>query len=109
MGETRFVLDSVPETKLAAANEPGIRRARFNPAAIVGGYWFVTPEGTLWVSRHDGLWGKSWELRAHGDSLTGREHLRTDVPNARHEPKPVAAVRMSSCDVEPASSPAPDA
>ena len=98
MGDARVALDSVRQTRLAAGEEPGIRQARFAPEpAIVGGYWFVTRGGVVWITRHDGLWGTTYELRVHGDSLVGRRHVRTDVPNARGEPVPAAMARLPSC------------
>lgn len=98
MGDARVALDSVRQTRLAAGEEPGIRQARFAPTpAIVGGYWFVTREGVVWITRHDGLWGTTYEMRVRGDSLVGRRHVRTDVPNARDEPVPAAMARLQSC------------
>lgn len=96
----QVLLDSVPDLKLNA-DRPAVRRALFSPEpAIVGGYWYVTAEGEVWVFRHDGLWGRSWELAVRGDSLVGRGWLRTDVPGQRHEPEPAVAVRVDGCEVD---------
>jgi hypothetical protein len=101
MEDGQFALDSVQDVKLNA-DRPGVRLARFAPEpAIVGGYWFVTERGALWLFRHDGLWGRSYEFAVRGDSLVGRAFLRTDVPNARDEPKPAVALRTTTCRVGP--------
>jgi hypothetical protein len=93
------LLDSLQDMKLNA-DRPAVRRAVFAPEpAIVGGYWFVTAEGAVWVFRHDGLWGRSWEFAVRGDSLVGREWMRTDVPGQRSEPEPAVAVRTAACRV----------
>lgn len=93
-------LDSVQDMKLNA-DRPAVRRAVFAPEpAIVGGYWFVTAEEAVWVFRHDGLWGRSYEFAVRGDSLVGREWMRTDVPGQRSEPEPAVAVRVGGCDAE---------
>jgi len=105
----QFALDSVPDAKLNA-DRPGVRLARFAPTpAIVGGYWFVTERGALWVFRHDGLWGRSYEFAVRGDSLVGRAFVRTDVPHARHKPVPVLALRTLTCRVGPRADPQPTA
>ena len=101
MGDERFALDSVPDVKLNA-DRPGVRLARFAPTpAIVGGYWFVTERGALWVFRHDGIWGRSYEFALRGDSLVGRAFLRTDVLDARNVPTRVTALRTLTCRVGP--------
>ncbi|HEX8245460.1 MAG TPA: hypothetical protein VF541_18255 [Longimicrobium sp.] len=101
MGDGQFALDSVPDLKLNA-DRPGVRRARFGPTpAVVGGYWFVTSRGALWLFRHDGLWGRSFEFTAKGDSLVGRGWVRTDVPSAHDPPERAVAVRTASCRVPP--------
>jgi hypothetical protein len=97
LGDSRFTLDSLPDT--AITHERGIRVARFTPRPIVGGYWFVTAPGVVWVSRHDGLWGRTYEFRVRGDSLVGRSWVRTDVPTARPAAEPAAAVRTTGCSV----------
>ncbi|HEX6747885.1 MAG TPA: hypothetical protein VF092_11395 [Longimicrobium sp.] len=103
MGDGQFALDTVPDLKLNA-DRPGVRVARFGPTpAIVGGYWFVTARGEVWLVRHDGLWGRSYEFRARGDSLVGRGWLRTDVPGRESPPEPATAVRTASCRVPPAA------
>ncbi|HLL84302.1 MAG TPA: hypothetical protein VK420_16685 [Longimicrobium sp.] len=103
MEDEQFALDSVPDAKLNG-DRPGVRLARFAPtSAIVGGYWFVTERGALWVFRHDGLWGRSYELAVRGDSLVGRAFVRTDVPHARDEPTPAVALRTLTCRVGPRS------
>lgn len=105
MGDGQFALDSVPDVKLNA-DRPGVRLARFAPTpAIVGGYWYVTDRGSLWVFRHDGLWGRSYQFAVRGDSLVGRAFVRTDVPHARHEPEPALAVRTLTCRVGPRGDP----
>lgn len=97
MERGEVLLDSVPDLKLNE-DRPAVRRALFAPEpAIVGGYWFVTAEGAVWVFRHDGLWGRSWEFAVRGDSLVGREWLRTDVPTQRSEPEAAVAVRAEGC------------
>lgn len=107
MGDEQFALDSVPDAKLNA-DRPGVRLARFAPTpAIVGGYWFVTERGVLWVFRHDGLWGRSYEFAVRGDSLVGRAFLRTDVPHARDRPTPALALRTLTCRVGPRADPRP--
>jgi hypothetical protein len=101
MGDEQFALDSVPDVKLNAGR-PGVRLARFAPTpAIVGGYWFMTERGALWVFRHDGLWGRSYELAVRGDSLVGRAFVRTDAPHARDEPARAMALRTLTCRVGP--------
>jgi hypothetical protein len=98
MERGEVLLDSVQDMKLNA-DRPAVRRAVFAPEpAIVGGYWFVTAEGAVWVFRHDGLWGRSWEFAVRGDSLVGREWMRTDVPGQRSEPERAVAVRVEGCD-----------
>ena len=105
MERGEVLLDSVPDLKLNA-DRPAVRRALFAPEpAIVGGYWFVTAEGAVWVFRHDGLWGRSWEFAVRGDSLVGREWLRTDVPGQRSEPEPAVAVRVGRCEVDGVDAP----
>ena len=107
MGDGQFTLDSVPDLKLNA-DRPGVRRALFAPTPpIVGGYWFVTGRGAVWLFRHDGLWGRSFEFTAKGDSLVGRGWVRTDVPSARNPPEPAVAVRTASCQVQPPAGPQP--
>lgn len=101
MNEVQFVLDSVPETRLYSG-APGVRRARFAPEpAIVGAYWFINEKGALWVARHDGLWGTSYDFRVSGDSLVGVRWVGTDVPGRGDPPTPAVAVRTSSCPPEP--------
>jgi len=101
MGGEELVLDSLPDLKLNA-DRPGVRQARFAPTpAIVGAYWFVTQRGAVRVVRHDGLWGRTFELTARGDSLVGRGWLRTDVPTQRNPPQPAVAVRSASCRTPP--------
>ena len=101
MGDEQFALDSVPDAKLNA-ERPGVRLARFAPTpAVVGGFWFVTEQGALWVFRHDGLWGRSYEFEVRGDSLVGRAFVRTDVLNARDEPTPAIGLRTLTCRVGP--------
>lgn len=96
----QVLLDSLPDLKLNE-DRPAVRRALFAPEpAIVGGYWFVTADEMVWVFRHDGLWGRSWEFAVRGDSLVGREWLRTDVPGQRSEPEPAVAVRVGRCEPE---------
>lgn len=95
----QVLLDSLQDMKLNA-DRSAVRRALFAPEpAIVGGYWFVTAEGAVWVFRHDGLWGRSYEFAVRGDSLVGREWMRTDVPGQRSEPKAAVAVRGGACQV----------
>lgn len=101
MTNEQFVLDTVPETE--HYREPGVRRARFAPPAIVGAYWFIDEKGKVWVARHDGLWGRSYEFTARGDSLVGRSWVGTDVPDARPAPTPATAVRTQSCPPPPAA------
>jgi len=101
MGDEQFALDSVADVKLNA-DRPGVRLARFAPTpAIVGGSWFVTEGGALWVFRHDGLWGRSYEFAVRGDTLVGRAFVRTDVPHARDEPARTMALRTLTCRVGP--------
>jgi hypothetical protein len=101
MEEEQFALDSVPDAKLNA-DRPGVRVARFAPTpAIVGGYWFVTERGALWLFRHDGVWGRSYEFAVRGDSLVGQAFLRTDVPHARDKPTRAVALRTLTCRVGP--------
>jgi hypothetical protein len=105
MGDEQFALDSVSDAKLNA-DRPGVRLARFAPTpAIVGGYWFMNERGVLWVFRHDGLWGRSYEFAVRGDSLVGRAFVRTDVPDARDEPTRAVALRTLTCRVGPRSDP----
>jgi hypothetical protein len=100
VGDSRFVLDTVPETRLHGA-QPGIRRARFAPEpAIVGAYWFINQKGAVWVFRNDGLWGTSYDLQVRGDSLIGWRWIGTDVPDARPAPTAAVAVRTTSCPPE---------
>ena len=102
VGDSRFVLDTVPETRLHGAR-PGIRRARFAPEpAIVGAYWFINRKGAVWVFRNDGLWGTSYDFRVRGDSLVGVRWIGTDVPGRGDPPTPAVAVRARSCPPEPA-------
>jgi len=87
----RVYLDSVAQTGTSLAG-PGVRRALFAPdAPIVYGYWFVTRARRIWVVRHDGLWGRSWELEARGDSLVGTHYLHSDMGWELR--RPAAAVR----------------
>jgi hypothetical protein len=103
VGDSRFVLDTVPETRLHGA-QPGIRRARFAPEpAIVGAYWFIDQEGAVWVFRNDGLWGTSYDFRVRGDSLVGVRWIGTDVPDARPAPAAAVAARTEACPPEPES------
>jgi len=97
MGDGEFALDSVPDLKLNS-DRPGVRRVTFSPTpAIVGGYWFVSTGGAVWVVRHDGLWGRSYEFAVRGDSLVGKAFTRTDVPTAEPTPEPAVAVRTAVC------------
>ena len=99
--DQQFVLDTVPETRLHG-DQPGVRRARFAPEpAIVGAYWFINEKGAVWVFRHDGLWGMSYDFRAKGDSLVGVRWIGTDVPGRGSPPTPAVAVRTESCPPEP--------
>jgi hypothetical protein len=96
-----FSLDSVPGTRSASAPEPGVRRARFSPDADVApAYWYVTPQGKLWVVHHEG-WGASYELVQRGDSLAGQIHLQSHVVGSQFSPTPISAVRATGCPAEP--------
>lgn len=103
LGDQQFALDAASDQKIT--HERGIRVARFGPQPpIVGGYWFVTPGGVVWLSRHDGLWGRTWEFRPRGDTLVGQSRVRTDVPSANPTPEPATAVRAAACTVPAADS-----
>ena len=97
-----FSLDSVPGTRFPSPPEPGIRRARFEfvPFPRSGhGYWFVTPQGRVWVVSREG-WGVTYELVQRGDSLVGKTHLHSHVVGAQFSPTPVGAVRATGCPAE---------
>jgi hypothetical protein len=101
MDDRLFSLDSVQGARLAAAPEPGIRRARFAGDRESGrAYWFVTSRGTLWLVHNEG-WGASYELAQRGDSLVGRIHLQSHVVGARFSPTPVGAARAADCPADP--------
>jgi hypothetical protein len=101
VGDSRFVLGTVPGTRLHGA-QPGIRRAGFAPEpAVVGAYWFINEKGAVWVFRNDGLWGTSYYFRAKGDSLVGVRCIGTDVPGRGEPPTSAVAVRTTSCPPEP--------
>ncbi len=99
MGGRQFALDSIADLKLNA-DRPDRRLARFAPQpAIVGGYWSVAEDGAVNVVRHDGIWGRSYEFAARGDSLVGRQWMQTDVPGQQPEAEPAVAVRTEACEV----------